>query len=587
MFILFCRRSGETVLEKAPARSNAVKQPLLAASLSVLVAGSILADTHYVSEGGSDTPPFTNWTTAAHQIQDAIDDADAGDTVCVTDGVYVVFSEIMVTNALFLKSINGARNTTLYGAYPSSTNRCLSVVSPNAVVRGFTIANGHELKEGGGCRVAGTLQDCVISSNRLHHWIGHGGGAFLEATGRLEDCLISSNRSENAGGGVYCSSGGTLLTCTIEYNWSQNGGGVHLNEGGMMSNCVVRRNSAMAYGGGLRCERGGYIQNCNVYSNQATRGAGVYFLADAGTVKKSFIRYNSAIESPILLYPGEGGGAYCDYGGRLDNNVIAGNNAQNGGGVYLREGGKVRHCTIVSNVALIGGGLYGSLAGTVENSIIYFNSSNWFVTGNAAFSHSCLTPQPAGSGNVTNDPKLASGTDQYWHLQGGSPCIDTGSNLVAVGDDVSSVPRPLDGDNDGNAVSDIGAFEYVHSQADSDLDGIPDAWEVGNGLNPTTNQASLDLDEDTFTCYEEYISDTRPLDATSFFFINCTQPQTVGYSSSSNRAYSLYFRQSLITGVWQAVAGQTNVGGTGNQMYLHNTNALSNAGFYRVQVFLP
>jgi len=587
MIVPFCQCSEETILERGSARSNAVKRHLSAASLSVLIAGSILADTHYVSGGGSDTPPFTSWTTAARQIQAAIDDADSGDTVCVTDGFYVVFSEIKITNAVLLKSTNGAGTTTIYGAYPSSTNRCLSVVSRNAVVCGFTIANGHEERDGGGCRVAGTLRDCVISSNKLHHWIGHGGGVFLEATGRLEGCLISSNSSANAGGGVYCSSGGTLLTCTVEDNWSQNGGGVHLNEGGMMSNCVVRRNSSMWYGGGVRCERGGYIQECNVYSNQATRGAGVYFLGDAGTVKKCFIRYNRAIENPAVHDPGEGGGVYCDYGGRLENNVIADNTAQNGGGVYLREGGKVRHCTIVNNVAQIGGGILRNLAGTVEYSIVYFNSSNWFVTGANTFSQCCLTPQPPDSGNVASDPMLAASTDRYWHLEEGSPCIDTGTNLVAVGDDVSSVPRPLDGDNDGTAVSDIGAFEYVHSHADSDVDGIPDAWELGNGLNPTTNQASIDLDADTFTCYEEYISDTRPLDANSFFFVNYTQPQTVGYASSSNRAYSLYFRQSLTTGAWQAVAGQTNVGGTGSQMYLHNTNALSNEGFYRVKVSLP
>jgi len=51
------------------------------------------AATHYVwQDSPNPTVPFTNWATGAHTIQEAVDAAQAGDTVLVTNGVYSPFS---------------------------------------------------------------------------------------------------------------------------------------------------------------------------------------------------------------------------------------------------------------------------------------------------------------------------------------------------------------------------------------------------------------------------------------------------------------------------------------------------------------
>jgi hypothetical protein len=44
--------------------------------------------------------------------------------------------------------------------------------------------------------------------------------------------------------------------------------------------------------------------------------------------------------------------------------------------------------------------------------------------------------------------------------------------------------------------------------ADSDLDGMPDAWETARGLNPqSAADASLDRDGDGYTNIEEWINE--------------------------------------------------------------------------------
>ena len=65
------------------------------------------------------------------------------------------------------------------------------------------------------------------------------------------------------------------------------------------------------------------------------------------------------------------------------------------------------------------------------------------------------------SNPVVGNPQFVSISSQDFHLSGSSPAIDTAITLAEIVDDFDHNPRPMDGDNNGTAEYDIGAYEYT------------------------------------------------------------------------------------------------------------------------------
>ncbi len=375
--------------------------------------------------------PYNSWTTAATNIQDAVDAASVpGTLVLVSNGIYqtggrVVYgaltNRVAVTNAITVRSLNGPAVTVIQGyQVPGTTNgdaaiRCVYLTT-GATLSGFTLANGatrqtgnmnNEQSGGGVCTpsAAGVISNCVLINNSAQT---RGGGAY---SGTLIDCLVLSNScwggygSSGGGGAAYSA---TLSNCAVIGNWSFWGGGV-LNS--TLSGCVLSSNTVMRWDGAGGGAYGSTLYNCTVAGNRA----------------ESFVN-------------GGGGVCYCT----LNNCTLTGNSTGGSGGGAWNS--TLNNCTVVGNSASLGG---GARWGYLNNCIVYYNTAPCDANyTDITLNYCCTTPLPSGPGNISSDPQLASGS----HLSAESPCRGAGSPDYATGLD-------LDGETWGNPPS-IGCDEY-------------------------------------------------------------------------------------------------------------------------------
>ena len=407
----------------------------------IFVQTSAYAKVWYVDSDVAISGSGETWTDSFKTIQEAVTIANEAtdDEIWVKKGTYTLSNQISITKKLAIYGgfegaetrrdlRNWKNNVTMVNG--ENSTRCFyislsTIIDKPCTIDGFTVKNGNTSGDGGGL---------------------YGNGDSIS----IKNCIFTGNTADSDGGGI--------AFYNVPY--------------GLISNCSFLDNNASQYGGAA------YIKN-----------------SYHPTVESSTFYNNRAVSS--------GGGIFFrdNYYPYVKNSTFCGNFASSGGGIYLYARSSppdiilyssyIRNCTLYNNNAENSGGgirIYhysydptdtGYV--TIKNCILWENKINtlsmpelnqidsYDVTLTVA--HCDVQGGHEGLGNIVANPVFvdADGSDDIpetyedndYHLSPESFCVDAGSDDIDLSErDKDGKPRVLDGDEDGELIVDMGAFEY-------------------------------------------------------------------------------------------------------------------------------
>ncbi len=305
--------------------------------------------------------------------------------------------------------------------------------STNGETFPITMKNGIQLTGAG-------AESCVLDAESMGNVIICSG--ITDAETRIEGFTIAHGDAVQ-GGGIYCiDSSLTISKNNIRENTASGGGGIFCNNSTpLIENCIICMNetrigSFTGSGGGVYLNNNseGIFSNCVIFSNNAEDDGGG--IAHNGSSESIVI--NSTIVFNTAGSHGYGGGnCVGDHSTSTMVNTILWGNTALGGGQQAVVGYRSHLSIEYSDVE---GGRPPILVG-------YMGSLTWGAE--------IIDADPGFIDSSPSAPDL--------HLIPGSPCIDSGTNDAAglPGFDCDGNPRISDGNGDGIAVTDMGAFEYT------------------------------------------------------------------------------------------------------------------------------
>jgi hypothetical protein len=426
-----------------------------AAQAGAPVAGTI----YYVAPTGNDNNPGTvayPWRT----IQKAADTLVAGDTVYIRAGTYP--ERVVPQNS------GSPGQYIVYAAHPGETVTIdgSSVTLPTDFAGLFEISHKSYIRVSG-LRVinagpldnnAGILVDVsrhiIVEHNYTYNTASSGIGVWAS-----DDVTIAGNTIEHA-----CTNVSQECLTVAETDWFEikdNEVFDSPQEGIIVkdncSNGKVYRNHVHHVG-----STGLYVDSWNRYTHDVVVFQNVVHdikdngfavgSEDGGTLENvriyNNIAYNNRYVGLSVSANGLSGPMQDIY---IVNNTLYNNGTDWGGGILV-ENPNARNVVIRNNIAS-------------QNLSFQIADEAGLSTADLTVDHNLIDGyrdyggELRGSDYVEGDPLFVNPSRVDFHLQPGSPAIDKGSATDAPADDFDGRARPLDGDDDGAAVYDIGAYE--------------------------------------------------------------------------------------------------------------------------------
>jgi len=426
----------------------------------------------------------------AGSLRDAIGQANAAagaDTIqfqAGLSGTIPLASEIAITDTLNLAgpgagSIKGdaSLGTRLFKVQHAGGSAITATLS------GLTLANGHAPDEGGAIWATGdnvVVAGCIFDGNIANT---RGGAIFVASANLSIDASgIWNSQTGSTGGAILFSAGDLSITRSlIMDNASEFGGGLSALSPRVnvtISDTTFRNNTAEHTGGGIwastassfKVSRSAFVENTTGQPN----GGGIYFagVTDFGS-PVNFIE-NTTFSGNQSLHQVGSGSALAIASGNMTirNSTFALNKTSpndapgaNAGGALWVGGGSTTEVTLQSD--LFAGNTHGN-AGLLFD--VYRESGGSKSTIDVASSAFQTQPDMTTlNGTVTapmfdTDPQIGaldeSGLTPFHPLAETSAVIDHGINPANLATDQRGAPRASASTEGGQAVTDVGAYEY-------------------------------------------------------------------------------------------------------------------------------
>jgi formylglycine-generating enzyme required for sulfatase activity len=376
---------------------------------------------YYVDADSTGANDGSSWADAFTCLQDALAVASSCEEIRVAEGIYKPDEGIRITPGDRYATFQLKNGVAISGGYAG-----FGEADPNArdVDIYETILSGDLNGDDG--------SDFANNGENSYHVVT-GAAVILDGFTITAGNADGSDDPNYRGGGMLnrLNSSPVVTNCTFSGNWATFRGGGMFNDDysrPTVINCTFRGNSAGGWGGGMENDEysSSTVTNCTFIGNTAGAGGGM------------------------------GNDEACP---TLTNCTFVGNEASYGGGIYNSEDSSI----------------------TLTNCILWANSPDQISLDDeggaaATITYSDVQGGWEGEGDIDVDPCFVDVNSNDYRLRPGSSCIDAGLNAAVPADlsdldgdgnttepipwDLDGNPRMVDGNNDGNSLVDMGAYEF-------------------------------------------------------------------------------------------------------------------------------